>query len=237
MDPDGEFRAHFFRDVHWKVVEQPAVHENRLIRSYRNEDPRKRHRRPQRGGQWTVAKHVLFVVDQVRCDAGERNRKIVERLDTRVGKRNPVQNEAYLVARIESRGELDSALDAKLQPVREFFLILLAPVRHVFERDLAAQDKIPIDSFHQLANLFWRVSGCVKASHQAAHARARHIGDGDAMLLEPADHPDVRQPESGSAFKHKSDLRPFNGGGFVLRSRSLTGQKKSAQAQTQTGSK
>ena len=50
------------------------------------------------------------------------------------------------------------------------------------------------------------VSGGVNPAHQAAHAGAGDVGDGDVMLFQPGNHTDVGQSKRSTALQHQSNL-------------------------------
>ena len=83
-----------------------------------------------------------------------------------------------------------------------------------------------------VADLGRRHAGRVGAAYQPAHARAHHDVHRDVVLLEPLEHPHMRDPARGAAAKRQADPRP---GLFRLGLNAASGEGEDSQRRERCG--
>src|SRR5260370_32412126 len=91
----------------------------------------------------------------VSCDAAKRDGQIIKALDGRIRQRNSIQDEFDLLPRIETSRKPGAVAQPEFQPIRVLLTVLLAPEGKIRVLGGTAQDRIPISTFHQLADLQW----------------------------------------------------------------------------------
>ena len=157
-------------------------------------------------------KTACFPRHQIGGHAAEGNGEIVKRLHARISQSFPVDQKADLLAGIQSSGQHQASPQTQHNRVGERDLVFFSSERQVFIRNGSAQDDIPILLFNQLAKLLRTLAGGVESAHQAAHAGAREIVDGNVMVFKPLQHSDVRQSERSAAFERHANFQPGPGG-------------------------
>ena len=145
---------------------------------------------------------------QVGGDAAEGNREIVEGFDIRVSQGFAIDQETDLLAGVQSAGQREPFAQPQQDRIRKRNLVLFPAEGQILVRDCSAQDHIPILCFHQFVQLLRSFPAGVQTSHQAAHAGAGEVIDGNVMVLEPLQHPDMCQAERAPAFERHPDRRP-----------------------------
>src|SRR5277367_4067017 len=119
-------------------------------------------------------KDVFPAAVQLCGYAGKRSGQVIEALDLGVGKRYPVQDEAYFLPGIEACRKLKTVPQAELNPRRELDRILFAAIRQVAEGQLATECLVPVHILNQLLDLIRRTAGRIETANQASHAGAGH---------------------------------------------------------------
>ena len=93
-------------------------------------------------------KYILLVRHKIGSDAREGNRHLVEVLDVCIWKRDTIENELYLLPRVEALRKLNSSFDSELDIAGVGNGILFAAERQVLEGDLATKNPVLVDGLH-----------------------------------------------------------------------------------------
>ncbi len=200
--------VHLPRRPDGHVVEEPSVHEQAAVNRHRREDPRHRHRRPHGLGQDAAAEHDALGLVDVERHAAERRRQIVEGRERGVGQREAIDQKGDALPRVQAAWQPEPSADPEFDAGREGAPILLAPERLVLERRLGRQHGVPAGFAGHGADVAYGDSRGVRPADEAAHARAGHRVDRDAVLLEPLQHADVGQAARAPAAEREADARP-----------------------------
>ncbi len=86
--------------------------------------------------------------------------------------------------------------------------VFAAPKIALLVWHLAEEHQVPVGRGQQVADLGRRHAGRIGAAYQPAHARAHHDVHRDVVLLEPLEHPHMRDSARGAAAKRQADPRP-----------------------------
>src|SRR6266566_4371727 len=105
--------------------------------------------------QRAIFEHMRAARNQVSCDAAKRDWQIIKALQDRIRQRNSIQDEFDLLPRIETSRKPGAVAQPKFKRIRVLSAVLLAPEGKIRELSGTAQDRIPVNTFHQLADLWW----------------------------------------------------------------------------------
>ena len=211
VDRDDALRAHGLHHVGRHVVHRATVHQYAPVHLHRRKDERQRHRRPHRLGQRAVIEDDLGSGDQVHGHSPERRRQLVEVLDVVVRRGDAAEEQLDLFAIVQRRWRHDAALDPELQARRIGAGVgLAADVLEVEAR--GPEDLVPVEAIQHLLEFRGVHARGERSTDEPAHAGPGRDVDRDAVLLEPADDADVRDPTGAAATERHADRRPRDPG-------------------------
>jgi hypothetical protein len=183
--------AHGPGDIGRHVVHGATVHQHLTVEVDGRKDQGEGHGGAHRRGQRAAVEHHRGGTDEVDGDGAKWCWEVVEPRQVVVGGRDPVEKQLDLLAVVERGRWGDTrAPQAELDSRRKGARIGLAP--DVLEREVGrAEQFVPVDRSQKRVQLVRVHARGERAANQAAHAGACRNIDGNAMLLEPANHAHV----------------------------------------------
>ena len=215
VDRDHAVGAHRPDHVGRDVVHGAAVDQHLAVALDRRKDQRQRHRRAQRRGQRTAIQRHRRGAEDVHGDGAERRRQRVERRDVVVGGGDPTDQQIHLLTVVEGGRGGDAAFQPELEARRIGARVGLAP--DVLEgKARGAEHLVPVQALQHIVELGGVQAGGEGAADQATHAGAGGEVNRNAMVLEPADHADVRDTARAAAAERDADGGPLDVNGRPL---------------------
>ena len=178
-----------------------------------------------------IEDHALAGAD-VRTDATEWNRQVVEALDVPGRQQQaPEQQVELLTLHDAARQQHAPVAQAELEIEQVAEILLLAPHRHVDALRVVAQDVLPVDRGDDRLDLVGGVADRIEAADDRANARTGDRTDGNALALEHLEHADVRATARTASAEHEADAFLRSPG----RPRECRGQNRKCDQQSRYG--
>lgn len=212
MDSDDDVGSHLPGDIDGEILEDGAIDIEFAAAVGRSEDAGEGHGGAEGIGEDAFAEDLFFAGDKIGGDAAEGSGEVVEGVEFGVGEGPAAEEDADLMAEIETGGKGDAAFETEFEEVGEGGAVFAAAEGEVAEVDGAAEELIPGSVFDDGAEFSGGAAGGVEAADEAAHAGAGDVVDGDAVLLEPFEDADMGDAEGAAAFEGDGYLLAGGGG-------------------------
>jgi hypothetical protein len=140
--------------------------------------------------------------------AAKRDGQVVEAGNAGLREGDAVQQQADAEAGIETIGPSQPMFYAERCLHLIIAAILFAAIGKLAVGGLGKQCFIPVNAFREFLHFCGRHARGIHHADDAAHAGASHAIHGDVILLQPLNHPDLRQAERCATAERETDAGP-----------------------------